>query len=88
MPTELGEIVTDLMKKNFPDIVDIQFTADMEEKLDTVESEGRDWRGIVGEFYGPFEKELEKAGAERRTCENSRSPGGHYLRALRRRDGL
>ena len=37
VPTELGEIVTDLMKKNFPDIVDIQFTADMEEKLDTVE---------------------------------------------------
>ncbi len=61
VPTELGEIVTDLMKKNFPDIVDIQFTADMEEKLDTVESEGRDWRGIVGEFYAPFEKELEKA---------------------------
>ena len=61
LPTELGEIVTDLMKKNFPDIVDIQFTADMEEKLDTVESEGKDWKGIVGDFYGPFEKELEKA---------------------------
>ena len=61
LPTELGEIVTDLMKKNFPDIVDIQFTADMEEKLDTVESEGKDWKSIVGDFYGPFEKELEKA---------------------------
>ncbi len=61
VPTELGEIVTDLMKKNFPDIVNIQFTADMEEKLDSVEAEGQDWKGIVGGFYGPFEKELKKA---------------------------
>ena len=60
VPTELGEIVTDLMKKNFPDIVNIQFTADMEEKLDSVEAEGQDWKGIVGGFYGPFEKELKR----------------------------
>ena len=37
IPTELGKIVNDLMCKNFPDIVNIQFTADMEEKLDDVE---------------------------------------------------
>ena len=38
VPTELGEIVTDLMKKNFSDIVNVEFTAEMEEKLDEVET--------------------------------------------------
>lgn len=59
IPTELGEIVTDLMAKNFSDIVDITFTADMEEKLDGVEQEGNDWKKVIGDFYGPFEKDLE-----------------------------
>ncbi|MBC5647127.1 type I DNA topoisomerase [Christensenella tenuis] len=59
VPTELGEIVTDLMAKNFSDIVDIAFTADMEEKLDGVEQEGNDWKKVIGDFYGPFEKDLE-----------------------------
>ncbi|KUJ31310.1 DNA topoisomerase I [Christensenella hongkongensis] len=59
VPTELGEIVTDLMAKNFSDIVDITFTADMEEKLDGVEQEGNDWKKVIGDFYGPFEKDLE-----------------------------
>ncbi|MEG1752820.1 MAG: type I DNA topoisomerase [Christensenella sp.] len=59
IPTELGEIVTDLMAKNFADIVDITFTADMEEKLDGVEQNGNDWKKVIGEFYKPFEKDLE-----------------------------
>ena len=63
IPTELGKIVNDLMCKNFPDIVNIQFTADMEEKLDDVEKGQVDWHAIVRNFYGPFEKDLEKAEA-------------------------
>ena len=63
IPTELGKIVNDLMCKNFPDIVNIQFTADMEEKLDDVEKGQVDWHAIVRDFYGPFEKDLEKAEA-------------------------
>ncbi len=59
IPTELGEIVTDLMAKNFADIVDITFTADMEEKLDGVEQEGEDWKKVISDFYGPFERDLE-----------------------------
>lgn len=59
IPTELGEIVTELMAKNFADIVDITFTADMEEKLDGVEQEGNDWKRVIANFYGPFEKDLE-----------------------------
>lgn len=59
VPTELGEIVTDLMAKNFSNIVDIAFTADMEEKLDGVEQEGDNWRKVIANFYNPFEKDLE-----------------------------
>jgi DNA topoisomerase-1 len=51
IPTELGFVVTELMEKYFKGIVDAGFTADMEDKLDEVEAEGRDWRGIVSEFY-------------------------------------
>ena len=61
IPTELGKIVNDLMCANFPDIVDVDFTADMEDKLDSVEAGETDWRGVVADFYGPFEKDLEKA---------------------------
>jgi DNA topoisomerase-1 len=60
-PTELGEIVNGLMAGNFQDIVDIAFTADMEEKLDDVENEGSNWKTVIKDFYGPFEKELEVA---------------------------
>ena len=60
-PTELGEVVTDLMMNNFGEIVDIAFTADMEEKLDQVEVDGIDWHRILLDFYPPFEKDLEAA---------------------------
>ncbi len=60
-PTELGLVVTDMMKTYFPDIVDIQFTAGMEDKLDEVEAGKLDWHEVVSEFYGPFEETLEKA---------------------------
>lgn len=60
-PTELGIVVDDMMKKNFPDIVDIAFTADMEEKLDDVESGDLEWHKVISDFYGPFEETLKKA---------------------------
>lgn len=61
IPTELGFVVTQLMKDNFSDIVDVAFTADMEQKLDEVEEGKKEWRSVVGEFYGPFEESVEKA---------------------------
>ncbi len=60
-PTELGIVVTDIMKKNFHDIVDVKFTADMEEKLDDVEEGTEQWREVISEFYGPFKASLEAA---------------------------
>lgn len=63
VPTELGQVVNELMQKNFPDIVNVQFTADMEEQLDEVEGGSADWHKIVSDFYGPFEKALAAAEA-------------------------
>ena len=60
-PTELGMIVNEIMKEHFPDIVDIAFTADMENNLDMVEDGGADWRKVIDNFYKPFEKVLKDA---------------------------
>ncbi len=61
VPTELGMVITDMMKNNFPDIVDIKFTANMEEKLDVIEEGNTDWIKILDEFYTDFKSVLEKA---------------------------
>ncbi|MGN0997409.1 MAG: type I DNA topoisomerase [Candidatus Ventricola sp.] len=63
-PTELGVMITDMMKEHFADIVDIAFTAGMEEKLDEVEEGKRPWKQVISDFYGQFEKTLERAEAE------------------------
>lgn len=60
-PTELGTIVTDLMAEHFKDIVDVDFTANMEEKLDTIEEGTNEWRKVIKDFYDPFEVILHKA---------------------------
>ena len=60
-PTELGRIVNTLLSENFKNIVDVEFTAMMEEKLDEV-SEGRiNWKEVLRKFYGPFEESLKTA---------------------------
>jgi len=60
-PTELGFVVNDLMCQYFSDIVDIEFTARMEDELDEIANENRDWVQVVKDFYTPFEKNLENA---------------------------
>ncbi len=60
-PTPLGEVVTDLMRDKFPDIVDLKFTARMEEGLDSVEDGKKPWKELLEEFYGGFEKSIEDA---------------------------
>ena len=60
-PTELGFAVTGLMKAGFPDIVDIAFTANMEEELDAVEEGEERWQKVVEKFYGPFMQTVEAA---------------------------
>ena len=60
-PTNLGEIVTQLMEERFPDIVDLKFTNHMEEELDEVESGKLYWKELLRSFYGDFSTELEEA---------------------------
>lgn len=61
VPTEVAFQITDMLVKYFPDIMDVSFTANMEDRLDDVENGGEDWRDIVKEFYPSFAERLAKA---------------------------
>ncbi len=64
IPTELGKVTTELLKDNFTDIVDVDFTRSMEEKLDEVADGNIEWKNILKEFYPKFEKDLKTAEEE------------------------
>ena len=61
VPTPLGEIVTGLMMERFNDIIDVEFTANMESRLDAVEEGKQHWKALLAEFYADFSKELSDA---------------------------
>lgn len=60
-PTELGFLVTDLLTESFPEILNVEFTAHMEEELDMIEEGQVTWKETMHEFYGPFKERLENA---------------------------
>lgn len=60
-PTPLGEVVTGLMKERFQGVIDVAFTAQMEEKLDSVEEGKAEWKKVLADFYGDFQKDLTNA---------------------------
>lgn len=60
-PTELGNITTDLMRDYFTNIIDVEFTAGMEEELDKIEEGDANWVNVIREFYNPFMSTLESA---------------------------
>ncbi len=60
-PTELGEMVNEIMKGYFPDIVDIDFTANMEDRLDDVEMGKEEWKQIIRDFYPGFKESIDDA---------------------------
>ena len=64
VPTELGEVITELMKERFPDIVNVKFTAQMENDLDKVENGDVEWVQLLKDFYGNFEQTLKDAKAD------------------------
>ena len=64
IPTELGETLAQLMKERFPKIVNVKFTAQMEQDLDTVESGDVEWVKLLDQFYADFDKTLKKAKTE------------------------
>lgn len=63
-PTEIGCIVNDLLVQHFPEIVDIKFTAEMEENLDEIADGKTEWQPVVKKFYEPFKKNLNKKNME------------------------
>ncbi|MFZ5433439.1 MAG: type I DNA topoisomerase [Calditrichota bacterium] len=70
-PTTLGEAVNKVLVDQFPDIFNVSFTAKMEEELDSVENEGLGWREVIGDFYKPFSKRLEKVNKNRHTLKKA-----------------
>ncbi|WNQ13722.1 type I DNA topoisomerase [Paenibacillus aurantius] len=69
VPTELGELVIQLMEEFFPEILDVEFTAHMEEELDHVEEGKENWVKVLDSFYSSFEKRLEVAEEEMKEIE-------------------
>jgi DNA topoisomerase-1 len=64
MPTDLGKLVNELLVAHFPEIMEVEFTASMEQKLDQIEEGEVDWLAVLKKFYGPFHETLLKAEAE------------------------
>ncbi len=59
VPTVLGKMINDILISSFPDILNVNFTADMEKKLDNVEIDKSDWSGMISEFYSPFKSKVD-----------------------------
>ena len=64
IPTELGKVVNKLLTENFTDIINVEFTAKVENQFDDIAEGKENWREMIGEFYTPFEKNLEKVEKE------------------------
>ncbi len=77
-PTEIGFLVNDMLVENFPEIVDINFTAKIEEEFDQIEEGKADWVQVTSEFYEPFKKHLkEKEATVEKQVETSTTPCPH-----------
>lgn len=63
-PTELGKIVNKLLTENFADVVNVEFTAKIENEFDEIAEGKEEWKKMIREFYGPFEKQVEKVEKE------------------------
>ncbi len=74
VPAELGETVTDLLSQHFPQVLDVKFTARVEEELDEVEEGKQAWADCVKEFYEPFAEALKTAAAEMQSMKQNPVP--------------
>jgi DNA topoisomerase-1 len=74
VPTDLGFLVTDLLVESFPDILNVEFTAGMEDELDKIEDGKEKWTKAMKRFYTPFERDLKKAAKEMRDVKRQEVP--------------
>ena len=63
-PTDLGKVVNKLLVENFPEVINVEFTAQIEEEFDKIAEGKEEWKKVIKEFYGPFEKVVEKVQKE------------------------
>jgi DNA topoisomerase-1 len=73
-PTELGFLITDLLVESFPDVLNVEFTAGMEDMLDRIEEGKESWRAALRRFHDPFQKDLERADAQMRNVKREERP--------------
>ena len=73
-PSELGTVVTDLLVASFPDVLNSEFTAGMENQLDEIEEGTADWKKVLGKFWKPFEKTLEQAKIDMKNVKRQEVP--------------
>ena len=73
-PTELGNLVNDLLVQHFPEIINVEFTASMEQNLDKVEDGRVEWQAILKNFYSPFKESMERARKEMKSIKRSVVP--------------
>lgn len=76
VPTELGEIVYEQVKEYFPEIIDVEFTVNMETLLDKIAEGDENWRNVVGNFYNGFKDDVERAEKEMEKIEIKDEPAG------------
>ena len=74
VPTDLGFLVTDLLVESFPDILNVEFTAGMEDELDKIEDGKEKWTKAMKRFYTPFARDLKKADKEMRDVKRQEVP--------------
>lgn len=74
IPTELGSVVTELLMNSFPKILDLEFTAKMEEELDEIEEGKEEWRNVLHRFYNPFKEDLEAAQINMKKIKTEQTP--------------
>ncbi|KRL99508.1 type I DNA topoisomerase [Liquorilactobacillus satsumensis] len=75
-PTELGEIVNEMIEKCFPDILNVDFTAQLEGQLDEIEEGKQEWVRVIDQFYRPFSKEVDAAGEQLAKVKIKDEPAG------------
>lgn len=76
VPTELGQVVCKMLVQSFPDVMDVEFTAKVEEKLDHIEEGQLHWKVVLRDFWDGFEKTLEKAKDEMKNLKRQEIPTG------------
>ncbi len=85
LPTELGSVVCKMLVENFPKVMDVDFTAKIEEELDKIEDGDVKWTLVLSDFWGPFSKTLEKAKEDMKNLKKQLIPTG--INCLKCSDG-